>query len=240
MADEAVALEEETETSVLDVLATQSEEVEDVVEDEFDDELEDESGDSDVLKARLTKRNKSLKKSKQAIHRLQEEAEDARKEAEEARKQMDELKKQLQQPTQTDTGANKQEQAEALEKWRTEISDNPEKAVDFSNWQMSQLQESVVNVVTSMKQSFDEQIAELKGATNPERIKYKEQMDKLRASNPDFAGLDDDTLLKVVQATSRVKVPRGNVGGGKVTKQPTADEQIEQLKKQFADSFANG
>ncbi|MHC4213989.1 MAG: hypothetical protein ACYSWP_11505 [Planctomycetota bacterium] len=228
MADEAVALEEETETSVLDVLATQSEEVEDEVE-----EVEEESDDVEVLKERVSKRNKSLKKSKQAIHRLQEENEDFRK-------RFEELEAKIQQPTQTDTGATKQEQSEALEKWRTEISDNPEKAVDFSNWQMSQLQESVVNVVTSMKQSFDEQIAELKGATNPERIKYKEQMDKLRASNPDFAGLDDDTLLKVVQATSRVKVPRGNVSGGKVTKQPTADEQIEQLKKQFADSFANG
>lgn len=222
MADEAVALEEETETSVLDFLANQSVEV----EDELEDEPEVESEDIDVLKERVSKRNKSLKKSKQAIHRLQEENQDFQK-------RFEELEAKLSQPAPVDAGAQKQEQQEALDKWRTEISDNPEKAVDFSNWQMSQLQESVVGVVTSMKQSFDEQLAELKGATNPERVKYKDQMDKLRASNPDFAGLDDTTLMAVVKATSGVKIPRGNPSGQKATKQPSADDLIKELTEKY-------
>ena len=222
MAEESTALENEEEVDVISLLATQSEEVIDE-----DDDSEEESTDSGVLKERLAKRNKSLKKSKQAVHRIQEE-----NEALQTRLEKLEEKLASNPPSATDTEAKNREQKEALEQWRTEIGDNPEKAVDFSNWQMTNLQDNIVNYIAEMKTAFESEIAELRGATNPDKLKYQEQIDRLK-SNPELSGIDDKALMQFIKATSGVKVPRGGVGGQRATVKPEEFKMDDEIRRKM-------
>jgi hypothetical protein len=228
---ETQALEEEQD--IIALLATQGEDDSDFDEDEFDTSLPD---DTEALKQMLErereikqKRNKTLKKREQAIHRMQEE-QDAMK------KRLDELMTKSEQSPNVE--AEKREREEAHQKWRDSVADDPSKAVDFATWQMGEMQENMVNYLAKMQTSFDSQIAELKGEMSPDKQKYRDKINSLKR-NPEFSDMDDNTILKFIRATESLKQPRGSIGGRRAEANPSEEQALEEARKKYRQMFGN-
>jgi hypothetical protein len=226
---------EVVEQDIIDILAAQGEVVDDNDEEyEVADELPE---DADALKALLlrerdikSKRNKSLKKSKEATHRMQEEIKALQRQAEESRST-------TQAP---DVEAQRLLRNEADEKLRDSVNDDPGSVVDLLNDRVGSLQDNVVNVVTSMQAEFDKQIAELKGEMSPQKIKYRDKINQLKA-NPKFASLSDDVLLTIVEGMSDVRVPRGGqISGRKATVTVDPEQGKKDAREKYAKFFENG
>lgn len=219
----------EEEVNVMDLLAdTESDEGSDF---EYEDEEvdADEEVGADVLKERLSKRNKSLKKSKQAIHRMQEEQSALQKQFEELKASMN-----SNQQAPVDVEAQKKARSEELEEWRNSVADDPGKAVDFASWQTKQTQEQVVDYIVEMRKEYDAQIAELKGATNPDRQRYAEEL-KAMSVNPKWNKLDTDTQIEVIKSMKGAvgKSPRGGIGGKRATVEPEEFKMTDEIKKRM-------
>lgn len=220
MADEAKT---EEEVDLVSIFAGQSEEVE---EEETNSELPD---DPEVLKALLlherevkSKRNKTIKKSKQAHDRKDDELEALRQ-------QIEELSGKVNAPNME---AQKREQKEVDAQWRDSVAEDPTKAIDYSNYMIQQTQDNIVNYMSSFKSEMESMINEVKGATNPEKLKYEAELNALR-SNPDFDGLDDSALLKFAKAvkTANERVPRGGLSGKRaVPDKPEKFEMTDELR----------
>jgi len=155
-----------------------------------------------------SKRNRSLRKSKQANHRMQDELSALQR-------QVDSLGQPNQAPT---VEAQNQEREKALEQWRDSVEEDPRKAVDFANWQSSQMQDNVVGYIAKLQETIDAKFAELTAATNPEAQKYESELNAVR-TNPEFEGLSDEVLLKIIRAEKRMREPRGSIGGLRVPTQ---------------------
>lgn len=224
-----VKAEVEENEDIISLLASQGAEDDD---EEVSEEIDTDTEDIEELKARISKRNKSLKKSKQAVHRVQEE-----KDA--LLQRIEELERKMQAPASTDVEAQKREQEEALKKWRDSVEDDPSKAVDFANWQMTQMQENFSDVLVKMQQGFDAKLAEIKGEINPEKMKYRDQIGKLR-QNPAFAELDDNALMAIIRSSEGIKIPRGGVGGQPVKKVGDPDQAYKEAREQYAKLLNNG
>lgn len=215
------------EVDVLSLLGNQAEE-------EVNEEVEEEGETEDiaVLKDRLSARNKSLRKSKQAIHRMQDEQSATQE-------RLEKLEALIQNPPSQDNSATNQEREKVLEQWRDSVGDDSSKSIDYTNMQMGELQTGMVNALTDMKKSFDAQFAELNGKTDPERIRLQAEINTLR-KNPKLAGLDDDVLMKMADALKETKIPRGSIGGQRVTVQQTNEEALEAEKEKYRAYFENG
>lgn len=232
MEDEVQA--KEVEQDLIDLITMSSD------ESEGDDDVEglpsELPDDPDELKQlvvdyqnRVSKRNKTVKKRTEATHRMQEEIEALKS-------QVDSFKNQSTQASTVE--AQKQEHDKAIAEWRDSVSDDPSKAVDFATWQTTQMQDKVVNYIASMQQKFDDQIAELKGATNPTRQKYQAKIDQLK-SNPRFAGFDDDQLMVLAETLSEAK-PRGPIGGKPVNATVSKEKKLDELRKKAREYMNNG
>lgn len=221
MSNEAKVIEE-TEESLIDLLATQSEEVEDTVE-----EIDVDTDDIEILKERIAKRNKSLKKSKQANHRIQEE-----NAAMLAR--MEELEKKIP-STQPVVEAEKREQTEAYEKLLDSVNDNPSLAVGL----IKETQDKMVDFLARQEAEYEAKIAALRNEFDPEKGKYRDDIARLR-SNPELKDMDDDSLIKFIKASSGI-TPRGVVGGRKASVVPDPEainkETREKYRKMFEGSM---
>jgi chromosome segregation ATPase len=225
----------EVEEDIISLLSNQSEEVDDeVVEEVYSGELPD---DPEQLKQmlvdaqnRVGKRNHTLKKRTDANHRIQDELKAVQE-------QLQDLKNAGNQPA-PNVEAQNQERKEALGKWKDSVAEKPETAIDYADMQMTQMQDKVVDLVSSMQSKFDEQIAELKGDMNPEKVKNREKIDQLR-NNPQFASMDDDTLLAIITATSGIK-PRGTIGGRKPEQKSTPEKALEDARARAKKHFADG
>jgi len=227
VAEETIALEvDEEEVGVLDILANQGEEVEsEEVEDSEPDTLEDALEALKREREIKTKRNHSLKKSKQATHRIQEENE-------ELLKRLDLMDQRIvgQQPNQ-EVAKLEQEAQELLDR----AIDNPEEMPKYVDYVQKQSEGRIANFLADKFASIEQSISGLKQETDPEMLKYQSQMDQLRTT-AGFADLDDNSLLAVTKALSgaKVKKPRGTVGGGK----PFTDKNgkfvvTDELRKQM-------
>jgi len=208
--------DEVVEQDIIDLLATQSEEV-----DNDEVEIDTDTDDINVLKDRIAKRNKTIKKSKQANHRIQEE-----NSALEQR--LEELEKMINSPA-PNVEAQNQERQEALEKWRESVADDPGKAVDFANWQANDQMERIVNLFTQQQETFNSEIASLKGEIDPERTKYREQINKLK-TNPAYAAIPEEHLLTFVKGAERVH-RNDSIGGKRVQAQNTSEKDLEELRE---------
>lgn len=219
----------EEEVNVVDLFVKDESELDNDFEYEDEEVDTDEEVGADVLKERLSKRNKSLKKSKQAIHRMQEEQSALQR-------QFEELKATMNSNSQTpvDVEAQKKARSEELEEWRNSVADDPSKAVDFASWQTQQTQEKVVDYIVEMRKEYDAKIAELKGATNPDRQKYAEEL-KAMSMNPKWSGLDDDTKIEVIKSMKGAvgKIPRGNVGGKRASVEPEEFKMTDEIRKRM-------
>lgn len=216
----------EEEVNVMDLLANNESAEEDDYEDE-DEEMAEEV-DSDELKARLNKRNRSLKKSKQAIHRMQDESSAQEKRIAELEAKINSTS------TSPDPEAARKARSEELEEWRNSVADDPSKAVDFSTWQAKQTQDSVVDYIVEMRKEYDAQIAELKGASNPDRQTYAKEL-KAMSENPKWSGLDDDTKIEVIKSMKGAvgKLPRGSVGGKRASVEPEEFKMTDEIRKRM-------
>ena len=194
--------EEMEEVDVLSLMASQSD------EDDENENDEDDTEDTDVLKERVAKRNKSLKKSKQAVHRLQDENKDL----------MDRLDKLEGLVNSKNDGQSNTVDAAKLEQqaqeWMDRVADNPAEAIKYADWKQAQLEQGLNNWATTFEERMLEKIGMLEGATNPERIKYENEVAILK-QNPDFEGYTDEQLVPFAKMLKNTKVrrPAGPVGG---------------------------
>jgi len=198
------ALEEETD--VLSLLATESEESDEQDEDDDEPETLEEAMAALAREREIkSKRNKSLKKSKNAAHRIQEEN-DA------LRDRLDKMESRLN--SQPNGEAEKFEQE--VQAWQERVLDDPSQAVAYTNWMQKNMEDRVANYVGSEIHGIKQMISELKGSTDPEKLAYKGDIEKLRNSEA-FSELDDTALLAVAKAMkgAKIKSPRGSIGGGR-------------------------
>lgn len=224
--DENVA--EEEVVDIVDLLATQSEEI-----DEHDDEIDLDTDDVEVLKERIAKRNKALKKSKQAIHRLQESESTLLDRMEQL-----ESKFNSSQSTQS-TGDDDRKREEALAAWRESVSDDPSKSIDFAMTQINDSQGKMVDYLATFQDEVMKQIAELKGDMNPEKQKYREKIATLK-TNPELADQPDDVLLKMVKALEGANNhPRGPIGGKRATATKDPAKELDELKERYRKQMGN-
>jgi len=198
-------LETSEDVDVISLLANES------TEDDSEESYDTIPETADELKALLlkereikSKRNASLKKSKQATHRVMEEN-DA------LLKRLDQIDARIggQQPNQE---AEKFEQ-EAQQR-RDRAIDNPDEMPGYIDWKQEQSEARLARFLVDKFDSFEQKISGLRQETDPEMQKYKTQMDTLR-SKDGFSELDDATLLNVTKAlaSAKVKQPRGTVHG---------------------------
>lgn len=211
MPDGSIALEENEneDLDLVSLLADQGEADESDNEDDSNGEI---PSDPEELKAyalelrdRVSKRNKSLKKAKDAVHRADKEKSEALALYEKLEAKFDSSKQS------TQGAADLERQAQ---EWAEKVELDPTKAIDYADWKQQQLEEKVANYLGSELQTLRAEIASLKGATNPEMLEHKAEVDLLR-SNPQFAELPDDALLSLAKGLkkARVRQPRGSVTG---------------------------
>ena len=218
--DYALGNEDMEEIDVLSLMATQSDEEEDADDDEDTEDL-------DVLKDRVSKRNKSLKKSKQAIHRLQDEN----------KALMDRLDKLEGLVGQVNNGQSNTVDAAKLEQeaqaWMDRVADDPVNAIKYADWKQSQLEQGLSNYLTKFEEKIMQKLGALEGATNPERIKYENEIAILK-QNPDFSGMSDEQLIPFAKMLKNTKVtrPRSSVSGKRASepeKKNTISDEIKSL-----------
>jgi hypothetical protein len=222
-------LNEELEQDILDVLADQGENDEDTGNEDYaaSGELPD---DPEQLKTLLlqereikSKRNKTLKKRDDAIHRMQSEL-DA---------QNTKIEQLLSNSQDTQNSAKQQEYQETLKGWKDSVAENPEQAIDFMAAQNNDLRNTIAELMANMQSGFQEQIAELKGDMNPDKIKYREKIAKVRQI-PGYENATDDEAIRFLKATERIpKQPRGSVGGQRAKTQASAEGDLDALKAQY-------
>lgn len=215
---------EETE-DVFGLLSSQGE-----GDDDEHGEIDTDTEDIQVLKDRINKKNITIRKSKKANHRILEENQAYEK-------RLEELEAKVNSPA-PNVEAQNQERKEVLEQWRSSVEDNPGNALDYTNAVMGDLKGSVVDLLTAQQESFDKQIAAIRGDIDPEKNKYRDKIEALR-QNPDFADLDDKTLTVFAKNLSE-KVPRGVIGGKRAKVGVDPDKRLEDLKAKFKAQYSNG
>ena len=190
------------------VIDEESDEDEDIADDAIPDTVE---GLQEALKREReikSKRNKSLKKSKQATHRIQEENE-------ELLRRLDDIDRRV-------GSVQPAQEAQVLEKenqeWQDRVTDDPSQALAYTDWKQGKFEEKVANYLGTQMTEIRDMIGGLQSATNPEVIQYRDQMNTLR-NREEFAELDDSVLLSLAKGltATKIKKPRAGIGGGKVT-----------------------
>jgi hypothetical protein len=213
--DNEAVIEQEEELNIIDLLTNQSEETEDT-----DEAIDTDTDDIEILKERISKRNKSLKKSKQANHRIQDEKSAQDERIEELEKKIASLAPNVE--------AQNREQTEAYDKLRDSVTDNPGMAVDL----IKDMQDKTVDYLARQEAEYESKLAKVLNDLDPEKSKYRDKISSLK-TNPQFAGLDDDILIKVIKATESVKAPRGNIGGKRATVAVDPEARVKELREKY-------
>jgi len=215
------ALEELGEEAVtaLSLLVNEGAADDDTIEDE------DESGELPATiegltalvleqKEKITKRNKSLKKSKQAQHRTQDENNTLQNQFEALETRLDAKVDGIGKPNVEAESLAKEEQ-----EWQDRVEDDPTQAIGYMNWKNTQRDQNLASFLSQKLGQIEQNFNELKSGTDPEKLEYRSEIAQLRAT-PEFADLDDATALKVAKALKATKVPgRGGISGKRVTAQ---------------------
>lgn len=205
-------IKEQEETNVADLLLADEQE-ENAGEDEIhEDEIELREGETiEELKARITKRNHSLRKSKEANSRMQEELKELREELSKIKEYGNRQK--------PDPG-NDQKEAEKRAEYEREmaekINDDPSIAIKYINESMNDFETRVASYIGNQVSELKEMINELKKETNPDIVQNRKEIDSLK-EKLGVPEMDDNTALNLLSVlkNKKTKVPRGTVGGGK-------------------------
>jgi len=227
-------LGEETVTA-LSLLVNEGAADDDIIEDE------DESGELPKTiegltalvqeqKEKITKRNKSLKKSKQAQHRTQDENNTLQSQFEALETRLDAKVDGIGKPNVEAESLAKEEQ-----EWQDRVEDDPTQAIGYMNWKNAQRDQNLASFLSQKLGQIEQNFNELKSSTDPEKLEYKSEIAQLKA-NPQFAHLDEATALTVAKALKATKVPgRGGISGKRVTAQAksTAFELTDDDKRKM-------
>jgi hypothetical protein len=181
-------------------------------------------------KEKITKRNKSLKKSKQAQHRTQDENNTLQSQFEALETRLDAKVDGIGKPNVEAESLAKEEQ-----EWQDRVEDDPTQAIGYMNWKNAQRDQNLASFLSQKLGQIEQNFNELKSSTDPEKLEYKSEIAQLKAT-PQFAHLDDATALTVAKALKATKVPgRGSVGGKRVTAQAksTAFELTDEDKRKM-------
>jgi hypothetical protein len=206
----------EEAVTALSLLVNQDVEENDNIEEE--DESNEIPETIDELKAfalkqkeTIAKRNKSLKKAKQAQHRTQEESNTLQTQYEKLEAKVDGIGK----PNVEAENLAKEEQ-----EWRDRVEDDPTQAVAYMDYKAQKQNQNLAAFLGQKFGEFQESIDSLRSDTDPEKLEYRKDIAQLKA-NPEFAHLDDAQALVVAKALKSAKVPgRGTVSGKRVTGTP--------------------
>ena len=115
---------------------------------------------------------------------------------------------------QPDAGAGQLEnEVQAL---RDKLEDDPTAIIDYTNQRLNQVTDNLVKILESKFGEYDARIGGIGRNSDPEYVKYRDQVEALKQKDG-FSELDDETLLKVVKGLSgaKIRTPRGAVSGGK-------------------------
>lgn len=238
MSGDSATLEEveEQEMDLVGLLAKQGEGDEIDDDDEIEGEIPSDPKELrtlvETLKERVSKRNKSLKKAKEAQHRTEQEKNDilARLEA---------MDKKIESSRQSSQGAAELERQ--AQEWAEKVELDPTKAIEYADWKQEQLEGKIANYLGNELKSLRDEIAALKGATNPEMLQYKTEVDMLRG-NPDFAALDDATLLNLARGLRKAapKKPRGGIGGQRAVADKGGSKLSKEDEARIREAVRNG
>jgi len=214
VANEAKLVDQEEEVDVFSLLAPDIEEEVDDTEDDDDDSIPETLEElREALKREReikAKRNKSLKKSKQATHRVQEENKDLLD-------RLDRLEQRVSNVQQPNQGTENLEKE--VQEWQDRVESDPSQALAYTDWKQSKFEEKVANYLGTQFGELREMIGGLQNATNPEVIKYRDQVEALRRKE-EFSQLNDDALLAIAKGLSgtKIKRPPSTIGGQRPAK----------------------
>jgi hypothetical protein len=133
--------------------------------------------------------------------------------------------------------AQNAEWKEVQQKWQDSVKDTPELAVDYTNYQVQEMQARTADLIEKMQNSFDEKLERITSEMNPEKLKYRDKIDMLK-QNPDFAEMDDGTIMKFIKATEKVPIaPRGTATGKRPTAKTSSDDALKAAKEKYRKMF---
>ena len=210
MAEEIAEQKTNEELDVMSLLVNEDENAHDDVDGVEEEEVLGSDPDYKALyeaeRAKVLKRNKSLKISKGSQHRTEDEYNALLK-------RMDLLE---------DTKATDQSDkaAELLDledqEWQEKVEDDISQLPKYMAWREGK-QESRIAEFLSQK------FAQLQSATvDPEMQKYSKQIDTLAKRLP---GVSRESLLPLAKELSGTKVPRGSAGGSKGNPAPRGSDE---------------
>jgi DNA repair exonuclease SbcCD ATPase subunit len=206
-------LEVEETVDALSLLVTENEQESDTGEDEDEaaelpTTIEGLTALLEQKNATISKRNKSLKKAKSAQHRTQDENNTLQSQFEALEAKIDGIGK----PNVEAENLAAQEQ-----EWQDRVDDDPTQVMAYMKWKLEQQNNNLSGFLGQKFGEFNESLSALSDKTNPELLEHKAAIETVR-SNPEFADLDDDMLLKVAKVLkkAKVKTPRGGIGGNKI------------------------
>ena len=212
MPNEAI-IEETEEVDVLTLLAKQSEKVgtEDAEDDGLGDDAPATIEEYQALLARkdeiIGKRNKSIKKAKDAQHRTQDERDKALAQLS--------SNADVSERTRSDTEAERHEQE--TQDWKDRYEENPASIFDYISHLQNERDNNLAGYLQDQFSKLGGEITGLRTATNPTRIKLADRVNELRQI-PKFANMNDDALFSIAEVLgdAKVKAPRGSVSGKRV------------------------
>lgn len=195
------------------------------------DEIDTDTEDIEELKERISKRNKSLRKSKEAIHRIQDENQALVE-------RLEKLEARLSQESgERDTAVDPAKLEQEAQEWADRVADDPVNAIKYADYKQEQLERGLNRWADSFEKKMLDMIGGLESKTNPERLKYESELAVLK-QNPEFKGMTDEQLLPVARMlkNTKVKRPPGSVGGKRVTEKP---ESRFSLSKEDEEAIRN-
>jgi len=228
-----VVSEEEVElASLIPVEVEDGQDEDEAVELTGEESLEEIKVLLDAERKKVGKRNKSLKKAKDAQHRTQQEKDSIAT-------KIDALEAKLNGVTQSkDSNVETAKLEQEVQVWRDRVADKPEDAIDYANWIAEQNLNRTAAYIQGLEERLTASIEKIRGSTNPLTQKYEAQIATLRGMNPEFAAMTDEVLLPTAKLLgTKVKAPRGTVGGGKVSVPPVKKSKVPvaDLEKLYAE-----
>ena len=221
MSNEAII--EETEVDVLTLLAKQSEKVgtEDAEEDELGGEAPSTIEEYQALLAKkdeiIGKRNKSIKKAKDAQHRTQDERDKA----------IAQLSSNADVNERTRSSSEAERHEQETQDWKDRYEEDPSSIFDYISHLQNERDTNLAGYLQDQFATLGGEITGLRTATNPTRIRLADKVNELRHI-PKFANMSDDNLFAVAEVLGEAKVKtqgRGSITGKRVQtdKKPPPD-----------------
>lgn len=202
---------------------------------DVDNEHEEEHDDNDLeglspeemvvkLKERISKRNKALKKAKEANARILDERS-------ELASRLDALEGKINSSPETKPADSS---IEAEQEWMDRIADDPTQSVHYFGQKLQDLEGRMASYLQSFSESLEQRLSGVQRLASPDYHKYREDVDRVKKQFAELQLTEDQALAmaKKLRTTKR-QLPRGDVGGHKVSRIPEKYDE-KQLEEEVA------